>query len=144
LAGLDVPDPVAAIDAAIDDGAVTETTSYDDSGEPQRVVGLTRYAMAEDSIGEGLARLLATAEPLATPEGATAVTGGRDPAPREAVQLVAAHGVTVLHGGPGTGKSRTVAAVVELAKALHKQVALAAPTGRAAKRLEELTGQEAM
>ena len=144
LAGLDVPDPAGAIDAAVDDGAVTDVPSYDASGEPQRLLSLTRYAMAEESIGEGLARLLATAEPLATPEGATAVTGGLDPAQREAVQHVAAHGVVVLHGGPGTGKSRTVAAVVELAAARHKRIALAAPTGRAAKRLEELTGHEAM
>jgi exodeoxyribonuclease V alpha subunit len=71
------------------------------------------------------------------------VTGGLDPAQREAVHDVAAHGVVVLHGGPGTGKSRTVAAVVELADARHKRIALAAPTGRAAKRLEELTGHEA-
>src|SRR3954468_6903530 len=144
LAGLDVPDPGGAIDAAVDDGAVTDISSYDDSGNPQRLLSLTRYAMAEASIGEGLARLLATAEPLATPEGATAVTGGLDPAQREAVQEVAAHGVVVLHGGPGTGKSRTVAAVVELAAARHKRIALAAPTGRAAKRLQELTGHEAM
>ncbi|HMC71844.1 MAG TPA: AAA family ATPase, partial [Mycobacteriales bacterium] len=67
-----------------------------------------------------------------------------DPAQREAVQDVATHGVAVLHGGPGTGKSRTVAAVVELAAARNKRIALAAPTGRAAKRLEELTGHEAM
>ena len=51
--------------------------------------------------------------------------------------------MTVLHGGPGTGKSRTVAAVVELARRRGKQIALAAPTGRAAKRLEELTGEPA-
>src|SRR3954451_20045211 len=144
LAGLDVPDPAGAIDAAVDDGAVTDVSSYDDAGNPQRLLSLTRYAMAEASIGEGIGRLLATAEPLATPEGATAVTGGLDPAQREAVQEVAAHGVVVLPGGPGTGKSRTVAAVVELAAARHKRIALAAPTGRAAKRLEELTGHEAM
>ena len=144
LVGLDVPDPAGAIEAAVDDAVVTEATLYDDAGEPQRLIGLTRYAMAEESIGEGLARLLATAEPLSTPEGATSVTGGLDPAQREAVQDVSAHGVVVLHGGPGTGKSRTVAAVVELAKARHKRIALAAPTGRAAKRLEELTGSEAM
>src|SRR3954447_24833526 len=143
LAGLDVPDPAGAIDAAVDDGAVTDVSSYDDAGNPQRLLSLTRYAMAEASIGEGIARLLATAEPLATPEGTTAVTGGLDPAQREAVQAVAAHGVVVLHGGPGTGKSRTVAAVVELPKARHKRLALAAPTGRAAKRLEELAGHEA-
>src|SRR4051812_48248643 len=112
LAGLDVPDPGGAIDAAVDDGAVTDISSYDDSGNPQRLLSLTRYAMAEASIGEGLARLLATAEPLATPEGATAVTGGLDPAQREAVQEVAAHGVVVLHGGAGTGKNRTVAALL--------------------------------
>src|SRR3954466_8453610 len=144
LAGLHVPDPGGAIDAAVDDGAVTDVSSYDDAGNPQRLLSLTRYAMAEASIGEGIARLLATAEPLATPEGATAVTGGLDPAQREAVQEVAAHGVVVLHGGPGTGKSRTGAAGVELARARHKRIALAAPTGRAAKRLEELAGQEAM
>src|SRR5207248_8369768 len=143
LAGLDVPEPVAAIDAAVDDGTVTDFTSYGDSGDPQRLVGLTRYAMAEEAIGEGLARLLATAQPLATPEGATAVTGGLDPAQREAVQDVATHGVAVLHGGPGTGKSRTVAAVVELAHARQKRIALADATGRAAKRLEELAGHEA-
>jgi len=153
LAGLDVPDPKAALAAAVDDGGVCEFPAF---GEPvsapdaqpevealTTVVGLTRYAMAEDSVAEGIARLLATAQPIATPEGTTSVTGGLDPAQRQAVQLLAAHGVVVLHGGPGTGKSRTVAAVVELASARRKRLALAAPTGRAAKRLEELTGHEA-
>ncbi|HET7311493.1 MAG TPA: AAA family ATPase [Mycobacteriales bacterium] len=159
LAGLGVPDPEAAIAAAVDDGVVSEFPSYDDvvatpapdssaedapgSGEPSTVVGLTRYAMAEEAVAEGLARLLATARPIATPEGTTSVTGGLDPAQREAVQEIAAHGVVVLHGGPGTGKSRTVAAVVQLAEARRLRIALAAPTGRAAKRLEELTDHSA-
>ena len=56
---------------------------------------------------------------------------------------VAGHGVSVLTGGPGTGKSRTVAAVVAMAAEHGLAVALAAPTGRAAKRLEELTGAPA-
>jgi exodeoxyribonuclease V alpha subunit len=143
LAGLDVPDPARAIEAAVEDGVASEFPSYDDNGEPKRLIGLTRYAMAEESVAEGIARLVATAEEIATPEGTTAVTGGLDPAQRAAVQQVAAHGVTVLHGGPGTGKSRTVAAVVELAHARKRRIALAAPTGRAAKRLEELTGEPA-
>ena len=144
LNGLDVPDPPGAIAAAVDDGDVSEFPSYvEGTDEPVRLLGLTRYAMAEDSVAESLQRLLATAEPLATPEGATTVTGGLDTDQRRAVQLLAEHGVVVLHGGPGTGKSRTVAAVVELATQLRKQVALAAPTGRAAKRLEELAGHEA-
>jgi exodeoxyribonuclease V alpha subunit len=150
LAGLDVPSPAGAVEAALDDGAVSDfpdprADRPGDTGEPTpaRLLGLTRFAMAEDAVAEALHRLLATAEPLATPEGATAVTGGLDPAQRAAVQQVAEHGVVVLHGGPGTGKSRTVAAVVELALARRKRIALAAPTGRAAKRLEELTGHEA-
>jgi exodeoxyribonuclease V alpha subunit len=145
LAGLDIPIPAAAIEAAIDDTSVMDFPAPGGGTEdaPARLLGLSRYAMAEDSVAESLHRLLATAEPLATPEGATAVTGGLDPAQRAAVQHLAEHGVVVLHGGPGTGKSRTVAAVVELARARHKRIALAAPTGRAAKRLEELTGHEA-
>ena len=142
LAGLDVPAPDEAVAAALDDGDVTDFPSYD-GDEPTRLLGLTRYAMAEESVAEGITRLLATAEQLATPEGTTSVTGGLDADQRAAVQLLAEHGVVVLHGGPGTGKSRTVAAVVELATALRKRIALAAPTGRAAKRLEELAGHEA-
>jgi exodeoxyribonuclease V alpha subunit len=141
LAGLDVPSPADAIAAALEDGDVTDFASYD-GDEPSRDIGLTRYAMAEESVAEGITRLLATAEPLATPEGTTSVTGGLDPDQRGAIHLLAEHGVVVLHGGPGTGKSRTVAAVVELTTALRKRVALAAPTGRAAKRLEELAGHE--
>jgi exodeoxyribonuclease V alpha subunit len=142
LAGLDVPTPESAVSAALEDGDVTDFSSYD-GDTPMRLLGLTRYAMAEESVAEGVSRLLATAERLATPEGTTSVTGGLDADQRAAVQLLAEHGVVVLHGGPGTGKSRTVAAVVELASALRKRVALAAPTGRAAKRLEELAGHEA-
>jgi exodeoxyribonuclease V alpha subunit len=68
---------------------------------------------------------------------------GLDLAQQAAVQAVAGHGVSVLTGGPGTGKSRTVAAVVAMAAERGLTVALAAPTGRAAKRLEELTGAPA-
>jgi exodeoxyribonuclease V alpha subunit len=49
-----------------------------------------------------------------------------------------------LTGGPGTGKSRTVATLVTLAERAGRSVALAAPTGRAAKRLEELCDAPAM
>ncbi len=143
LTGLGIPDPRAAVDAALGDGRLLRFDTDDASGEPVELLGLARYAMAEESVAEGLQRLLMTAAPLATPQGATAVTGGLDEAQRGAVQAVASHGVALLTGGPGTGKSRTVAAVVELARARGRRVALAAPTGRAAKRLEELTGEPA-
>ena len=65
------------------------------------------------------------------------------PEQQEAVRLALTQRVAVLTGGPGCGKSFTVRSVVELAKAKGAKVVLAAPTGRAAKRLAELTGAEA-
>ncbi|MCX4525950.1 MULTISPECIES: ATP-dependent RecD-like DNA helicase [unclassified Streptomyces] len=65
------------------------------------------------------------------------------PEQREAVQLALTRRVAVLTGGPGCGKSFTVRSIVELARAKKAKVVLAAPTGRAAKRLSELTGADA-
>lgn len=62
---------------------------------------------------------------------------------RQAVRLALTEKVAVLTGGPGCGKSFTVRSVVALARAKRAKVVLAAPTGRAAKRLSELTGHEA-
>lgn len=65
------------------------------------------------------------------------------PEQEEAVRLALTSKVAVLTGGPGCGKSFTVRSIVELARAKHARVVLVAPTGRAAKRLAELTGHEA-
>jgi exodeoxyribonuclease V alpha subunit len=65
------------------------------------------------------------------------------PEQEDAVRLALTSRVAVLTGGPGCGKSFTVRSVVELARARGARVVLAAPTGRAAKRLAELTGHEA-
>jgi exodeoxyribonuclease V alpha subunit len=51
--------------------------------------------------------------------------------------------VTIITGGPGTGKTTTVAGILAIASGLELRVAMCAPTGRAAKRLGELTGFEA-
>ncbi|MGY1640512.1 ATP-dependent RecD-like DNA helicase [Geodermatophilus sp. SYSU D00703] len=63
---------------------------------------------------------------------------------QEAVRLALTEKVAVLTGGPGCGKSFTVRSIVTLAAAKGARVVLAAPTGRAAKRLTELTGVEAV
>ena len=70
---------------------------------------------------------------------------GAELAPEQeaAVRLALTEKVAVLTGGPGCGKSFTVRSIVELARAKQAKVVLAAPTGRAAKRLAELTGAEA-
>ena len=61
----------------------------------------------------------------------------------QAVQNLFHHRLAVLTGASGTGKTSTVRLAVELAQALDLKCALCAPTGRAACRLEELTGEEA-
>ncbi len=61
----------------------------------------------------------------------------------EAVRAVADHGVVILTGGPGTGKSTVVREILALARAHHEPLILCAPTGRAAKRLEQAAGHAA-
>ena len=70
---------------------------------------------------------------------------GSELAPEQAdgVRLALTAKVAVLTGGPGCGKSFTVRSVVELARAKGARIVLAAPTGRAAKRLAELAGHDA-
>ena len=63
---------------------------------------------------------------------------------REAVRMALTHTVSVLTGGPGCGKSHTVRELVRVVRAGGGSVTLAAPTGKAARRLSELTGAEAM
>jgi exodeoxyribonuclease V alpha subunit len=65
------------------------------------------------------------------------------PQQQEAVQTALTHRLTVLTGGPGTGKTTTVRTLLHLCEQARRTVILAAPTGRAAKRLSETTGREA-
>ena len=62
---------------------------------------------------------------------------------RTAVKTAAANGITILTGGPGTGKTTTIHAMIAFFEREGLSIALAAPTGRAAKRMTEATGYEA-
>lgn len=62
---------------------------------------------------------------------------------KEAIRTVRDHPVTVITGGPGTGKTTTVRGIVKLFEDMDRKVVLVAPTGRAAKRLSDLAGAEA-
>ncbi|BDF04113.1 SF1B family DNA helicase RecD2 [[Clostridium] hylemonae] len=62
---------------------------------------------------------------------------------RSAVMEAAGHGITVLTGGPGTGKTTTINAMIRFFESEGMDIFLAAPTGRAAKRMTEATGYEA-
>ena len=61
----------------------------------------------------------------------------------EAIDAAMDKGLLVLTGGPGTGKTTTLNAIIQLLEIYGHKVALAAPTGRAAKRMTEITGHEA-
>lgn len=61
----------------------------------------------------------------------------------EALETIATHPVSVITGGPGTGKTTLIRGLCHLAEKLNLKLLLAAPTGRAAKRMEETTGHPA-
>ncbi|MDT0549062.1 MULTISPECIES: ATP-dependent RecD-like DNA helicase [Streptomyces] len=139
---------------ADEEGVVRESVPGPDGGEPVTAVYLVPFHRAEISLAGQVLRLLRGGEDrmpafqdvdwdkaLAWLTRRT----GADLAPEqsEAVRLALTEKVAVLTGGPGCGKSFTVRSVVELARAKKAKVVLAAPTGRAAKRLAELTGAEA-
>jgi helicase, putative, RecD/TraA family len=63
---------------------------------------------------------------------------------RNAVKEAVEHGVFVLTGGPGTGKTTTINTIIRVCEDLGRSVVLAAPTGRAAKRMTETTGRDAV
>jgi exodeoxyribonuclease V alpha subunit len=146
-----VVDDLAVRDEIPVHGAVMDSAAAVD---PVQAVYLPPFYHSERGLASSLRRLLsARADRLHTFQtldwdkalGWLKIKTGADLAPEqaEAVKLALTQKVAVLTGGPGCGKSFTVRSVVELARARNAKVVLAAPTGRAAKRLAELTGHEA-
>src|SRR5690606_8913560 len=96
--------------------------------------------LAERDVAQTLARLSRWSRPVwEVPVLPEHLAEGQ----RRAVEAVAEAGVVVLTGGPGTGKSTVVHEILQLARKAGSDVLLAAPTGRAAKRLEQTTGHAA-
>jgi exodeoxyribonuclease V alpha subunit len=145
-------------DLVAEEGVVAEPlpaqVSPDGPEGTGRAIWLVPFHRAEVALASGLLRLLdAPVDRLASFQAvdwtaaldwlhqSTGVTLAPEQA--AAVRLALTQRVAVLTGGPGCGKSYTVRAVVALARAKRAKVVLTAPTGRAAKRLSELAGQEA-
>lgn len=107
-------------------------------------------AERENSVAHKLRDLMASPRLFPPIQAAAAVgwiekrTGMKlSPAQRLALTKAAEHKVLIVTGGPGTGKTTLVRALVEILEAKKLRVFLAAPTGRAAKRLADATGREA-
>ncbi|GCD45659.1 ATP-dependent RecD-like DNA helicase [Streptomyces paromomycinus] len=136
------------------EGVIRETVPSPEGGNPIKAIYLVPFHRAETSLAAQLLRLLRTQEDRmpsfrtvawdrALPWLANRTGASLAPEQEAAVRLALTEKVSVLTGGPGCGKSFTVRSIVELARAKKAKVVLAAPTGRAAKRLAELTGAEA-
>ncbi|AEH10113.1 MULTISPECIES: SF1B family DNA helicase RecD2 [Protofrankia] len=137
-----------------EEGVVREEIPGEDPDAPVAAVYLVPFHRAEISLAGQLLRLLrAPADRMpsfADVDWDRALVWLHErtrtelaPAQRAAVKLALTERVAVLTGGPGCGKSFTVRSVVTLAQAKGAKIVLAAPTGRAAKRLTELTGHDA-
>jgi len=141
-----------------EEGVVAEPRPADVSPDAAAVTGraiwLVPFHRAEAALAGGLLRLLEDpADRLASFQAVDWPVAlewlGRSmgvtlaPEQAAAVRLALTQRVAVLTGGPGCGKSYTVRAIVALARAKQTKIVLAAPTGRAAKRLGELAGVEA-
>ena len=121
----------------------TETPFDDGLG-----IGLSGLVRAEESLARGMRELVtrparADASRVDTWLAADADAQTLSEQQREAVRTAALGSCFVLTGGPGVGKTTTVRVLVRCFEALGRSVALAAPTGKAAKRLGEVVGREA-
>jgi exodeoxyribonuclease V alpha subunit len=148
---LDQPEDgvTAAIDRLARAGEVAiDATVVDDPKDP--AVYETLLYRAEISLAAGLVRLLDAPAPALAVEADKAIAWYEREAgialarqQAEAVKLALGAKVAVITGGPGVGKTTIVRGIVSILKRKGLTVALAAPTGRAAKRLTDATGAPA-
>ena len=123
-------------------------SSYKKSGIDYIMTNET--AEAEDSIARNIKRISESASHYGAVDVSSLIekveyTSGISFAPMQRAALFASleNGVMILTGGPGTGKTTVVKAMLSIFGSLGLKTVLAAPTGRAAKRMSEATGEEA-
>jgi exodeoxyribonuclease V alpha subunit len=139
----------ARIDALLKDKAIVIHPATPSSAvrDPSSFLQLPTNSRAEQKIADVVKRLTSLPSGLPAIKVEAAVKWAQDKAgfefhPLQAAALAhaLAHKFTILTGGPGTGKTTILRALVEILKAKKARVHLAAPTGRAAQRLAETTG----
>lgn len=159
LLGVPAPDVEAAVDRAAQNKLLTpDRVPREDPAEGEdplaRVVYLPPFYHAEVGAARRLRLLLETPGshldaagavdwPALIADAASAADAPLTEQQQHAVHTALTHKVSILTGGPGTGKTTTLRALIHVLGREGYRFALASPTGRAAKRLSEATGQPA-
>ncbi|MCL2545500.1 MAG: ATP-dependent RecD-like DNA helicase, partial [Clostridia bacterium] len=141
--------PAELVEVALDTLILGRELIAQEIGE-QVAVYLPLFFTAEGEVAQRLLELLGAMpqHPFPDAEKALERLQARDgiafhAQQREAILLSVRSGMTVITGGPGTGKTTIINSIIHLLAGQGGEVALAAPTGRAAKRMTEATGREA-
>ena len=136
-----------SLNQLIEDRLIYCAEQNDENGERQKFIARMRYYRAEQRIAENIFRILKSkaytifeSESSLIEEQERKVGLKLDEAQREAVNAVLKYKVLIVTGGPGTGKTTLVRFILGLMRPKIPSIALAAPTGRAAKRITETTG----
>ena len=140
----------SSIRQLLEDRLLNSDKIEDASGIEQELVSRPRFYKAERRVAENIFRIL-NSEAYTVYEGESYLIEEQelkvglklDPAQREAVEAALQHKVLIITGGPGTGKTTIVRFILGLMRTRIPAIALAAPTGRAAKRITETTGAAA-
>ena len=145
LLGVDEETAQTALDRLVAEREVV----LDDVGEGATRVYPPELHAAESRVASSLHKLLSSSSTLSLPAGAGALEAAQgqldlwlEAEQREALRQAVEQKVLVITGGPGTGKTTLLTAILALLRRAKVSFALAAPTGRAAKRMAETTGEE--
>lgn len=125
--------------------AASQVVDKQVAADSHHAVYLTQLYYGEIGVAERLSALAHTLPSRLSdlPPAFVALDANLSPEQQEAIRTALSHPVSVLTGGPGTGKTTAIKAVIDALETAHKTYALASPTGRAAKRLSEATGKPA-
>ncbi|HET6515012.1 MAG TPA: ATP-dependent RecD-like DNA helicase [Thermodesulfovibrionales bacterium] len=129
---------------------IIEDLTAQEFKENNKAVYLAKYYLSEVGIARGLKTLMKFPKPLRSFDRDKAIEWVQGELrirlaenQIEAVREALKEKVMVVTGGPGTGKTTIINSIIRIYRKLGQRVLLAAPTGRAAKRMQEATGQEA-
>ncbi|WP_069998885.1 SF1B family DNA helicase RecD2 [Cellulosilyticum sp. I15G10I2] len=140
----------ALIELSLSKQIIIKNYTIDENDTPVACVFLTSLYYSEQGVARKLIDLAALYQKDSPPDTEEELTRTEKELKielvkeqRDAVKHVLCNGVTVLTGGPGTGKTTTINAILHMLGKAGEEVLLTAPTGRAAKRMSEATGIEA-